>query len=459
MAGLGTIYYQQGKIREAEHFFKRSIVVVEDKFGPDHPEVARRLTNLALVYSAQDRFKDAERLYIRCLKIYENAYNSDHRQVGIVLVNVANVYQSQGRFNDAERALKRSIRIFEKSFGINHPNVGRPLAAMASNYYLQKRYSEAERFFKKSLAAKSALGKDHIQTGWGLSNLALVYVKQGRHREAEPIALRSRAILEREFGAGDPRVNPLLVTLSEIYTKLGRRSKAAALNKKFRDAPGEGARNVDLYFATNRKPEGASLHLGTGRTKSPRFGRVTIRVPAKAVERRAKRLTEASGLVGQASTGTLTTSKDLKLIKKEFFPNAKKFASAGLKKLRRAANFSGQVLIFVHGYNTNYNEAMQRATQLVFNLEFDGLLIPFAWPSQGRPTLIGYLQDRTAAKQSVDALVELIDTLHDQMPEKVSIHFLAHSMGNQLLLRALEKISKRGPRRFLQVRRSYRSTS
>lgn len=75
-----------------------------------------------------------------------------------------------------------------------------------------------------------------------------------------------------------------------------------------------------------------------------------------------------------------------------------------------------------------------------FDLRFDGILMPFTWPSQG--TVSGYLTDGVNAMKSIDALVSFLDDMRTSMPD-VKLHFLAHSMGNQVMLRALCKIAKR----------------
>jgi tetratricopeptide (TPR) repeat protein len=46
--------------------------------GPDHPEVATSLNNLAVLYKRQGKYEDAEPLYKRALRIREKALGPDH---------------------------------------------------------------------------------------------------------------------------------------------------------------------------------------------------------------------------------------------------------------------------------------------------------------------------------------------------------------------------------------------
>jgi tetratricopeptide (TPR) repeat protein len=43
--------------------YKRSLAFLEKELGPDHPNVATALNNLALLYKNQGRYADAEPLY------------------------------------------------------------------------------------------------------------------------------------------------------------------------------------------------------------------------------------------------------------------------------------------------------------------------------------------------------------------------------------------------------------
>jgi esterase/lipase superfamily enzyme len=57
--------------------------------------------------------------------------------------------------------------------------------------------------------------------------------------------------------------------------------------------------------------------------------------------------------------------------------------------------------------------------------------------------LLGYAYDRDSADIAVNHLIEFLDAAAEQMPG-TRFHFLAHSMGNIVLLSALEKMALRG---------------
>jgi esterase/lipase superfamily enzyme len=99
-----------------------------------------------------------------------------------------------------------------------------------------------------------------------------------------------------------------------------------------------------------------------------------------------------------------------------------------------------RVLIFVHGYNNRFGDAVFRFAQLVHDSDAEVTPILFTWPSRGNVFAYGY--DRESASLSRDAFEQLLNMLvHDPAVAKVDI--LAHSMGNFLALETLRQMALR----------------
>jgi esterase/lipase superfamily enzyme len=105
------------------------------------------------------------------------------------------------------------------------------------------------------------------------------------------------------------------------------------------------------------------------------------------------------------------------------------FTKAIARRLESKGSERGNVLVFVHGYNTNYQEAVFRLAQLDADGGFGGPAVVFAWPSRG--TLVGYVADRESSTYSRDYLEQVLDELA-RIPGVRSINLVAHSMGNWL---------------------------
>jgi len=104
---------------------------------------------------------------------------------------------------------------------------------------------------------------------------------------------------------------------------------------------------------------------------------------------------------------------------------------------------SRDVLVFVHGFNTSFDDARLRATQIAADMHFGGVMALFTWPSQS--DLFGYVSDKDSATASRDALQGLLHEL-GQTPGVGKIHVLAHSMGGWLSMEALRASAIAGDR-------------
>ena len=203
---LGSYLYDRGLYEEAEPLYQRSLAISEKALGPDHPEVAATLNNLAGLYRSQGRYEEAEPLYQRDLAISEKALGPDHPSVATTLNNLAGLYRSQGRYEEAEPLYQRDLAISEKALGPDHPSVAITLNNLAGLHRSQGRYEEAEPLYQRSLAIKEkALGPEHPR--------GRQHPEQPRPALRKPRALRGgRAALPalaRHHGKG-PRSRPPL---------------------------------------------------------------------------------------------------------------------------------------------------------------------------------------------------------------------------------------------------------
>ena len=107
---------------------------------------------------------------------------------------------------------------------------------------------------------------------------------------------------------------------------------------------------------------------------------------------------------------------------------------------RLAATHKRQALVFVHGFNTRFGEAVFRLAQIAHDANLQAVPILFTWPSRGQ--LLAYTYDRESANYSRDALERLLRFLQ-QDPSVGEIDILAHSMGNWVTMEALRQMAIR----------------
>jgi esterase/lipase superfamily enzyme len=101
------------------------------------------------------------------------------------------------------------------------------------------------------------------------------------------------------------------------------------------------------------------------------------------------------------------------------------------------------VLVFVHGFNTPFEEARDRTAQIVADSRFGGVAVLFTWPTKHE--LFGYVSDKDNATASRDALQALLQEI-STTPGVGKVHVLAHSMGGWLAMEALRQAAIAGDR-------------
>ncbi len=89
--------YRTGKYDRAVVVAKKALEVAEKNVGPNHPDVATSLNNLALLYNTQGKNAEAEPLHKRSLAIREKALGPEHPDVAQSLNNLAVLYKTQGK--------------------------------------------------------------------------------------------------------------------------------------------------------------------------------------------------------------------------------------------------------------------------------------------------------------------------------------------------------------------------
>ncbi|MFA7307243.1 MAG: alpha/beta hydrolase [Hyphomicrobium sp.] len=113
------------------------------------------------------------------------------------------------------------------------------------------------------------------------------------------------------------------------------------------------------------------------------------------------------------------------------------------QRLATSTTFKDHAFVFVHGFNTSFDNALYRTAQIAYDLRFDGVPFLYSWPSGGK--VASYTYDHGSVEQAEPTLAEFLDMVIQKSGAK-SISLIAHSMGNELLLRVLERIKTKVPR-------------
>jgi predicted nucleic-acid-binding protein len=199
VSDLGTLLVAKARYIEAEPLMRRALAIDEHAFGPDHPNVAIRLNNLAQVLHDTNRLSEAEPLLRQALTIDEEAHGPEDPDIGTCLNNLAVLLKDTNRLSEAEGLLRRAVTIKEEAYGPEDPEVAEVLVDLAHLLRLANRPGEAEPLIRRALAIdEHYFEQDDPNIARDLSALALA--ARSGSSTARPGAPRAGALHRRPQG-------------------------------------------------------------------------------------------------------------------------------------------------------------------------------------------------------------------------------------------------------------------
>ena len=241
-------------------------------------------------------------------------------------------------------------------------------------------------------------------------------------------------------------------------------------------------KELSLYFATNRKHEGSDRWNPTSYGKNfsddgaenLRFGWLSLSADEKVLNKHHKK----KGAYGVGDGVFLATylaeqAKGAKIeaYREKLDPNVADIHQEGAKlgslamfdDLKKEMMDKTDVLIYIHGFNVSWHEAVGSALALQEMLNNSQtkdpnqklLVILFTWPSDGMALpFVSYKSDRTEAQASGYAfgrgMLKVRDFLTTLKKDGggvcgQDIHLLCHSMGNYVLQNTIDRIYDHTP--------------
>lgn len=196
----------------------------------------------------------------------------------------------------------------------------------------------------------------------------------------------------------------------------------------------EDAKDRTVYFATNRARAPGSVTGATAQFSAEASDRLTVGKCVVNIPIQHRR----GNLEQPGWWDPVDPAKHFLVESMQIVPQDDLFKEATTQDL----------LLYVHGFNTDFDFAVLRAAQLKYDLQFPGAVMAFSWPSAADAEK--YQQDRQRVEQSVEQLADVLQGLlaglnkHAPGASRPKLHILAHSLGNDLLLRAISELHLRG---------------
>lgn len=192
------------------------------------------------------------------------------------------------------------------------------------------------------------------------------------------------------------------------------------------DAAGEET----IFIATTRARAAKPGYFFDGRrSDTESFARALVTVPP----------VHEPGRLERPRRGAVDPERHFAAREVTVYESGRDFARAVSTELEAS---DGRALVFVHGYNTRFAEAVYRFSQIVHDADYEGSAVLFTWASGGR--LVDYVYDQNSASAARDALEETLRMLARSGAARIDL--IAHSMGNWVALEALRQLAISGDR-------------
>ena len=223
--GLGGLYYELGRYREAEPLLVRAVDLLKGA-GRDETLLAAALGNLAAVYRIRGRFADAKPLYeeARRLQAGDRGNNPESSRL---LVRSALLAQDMGDGAGAIELMQRALEGLARNGAVETEEGAAALAAWAAILESQGNPQQAEQELKHALAIRESIGgPNYILVGDALNTLGVSYSHRGQWVDAEQSLRRSVTIL---------RMYPPSPVLAAAMNNLGSVLRARGIRKEAED--------------------------------------------------------------------------------------------------------------------------------------------------------------------------------------------------------------------------------
>ncbi len=194
--------------------------------------------------------------------------------------------------------------------------------------------------------------------------------------------------------------------------------------------PMSGTRTIDVYLMTNRA--------------------TTSRLPAcngsyfrNSPANRLHAATCRVSVPGKHAIGALDVSDERNPDREAYFMIGG-YSHMADQAFYDVAAEAKEVMLFIHGFNVPFEEAVLRAAQLKYDAKYQKPVLLFTWPAgAGDGMLDGVLMNRTYAENQANArksVDHLAHVLRELGRRNVKVNLIVHSMGHQIAIPAMLKL-------------------
>jgi serine/threonine protein kinase/tetratricopeptide (TPR) repeat protein len=249
---LGEIYRDVYMLDEAEKMFAEALENRQALLGPNHPDVAESMGQLAGIYRTRMSYEEAEPMLLEALQIARSYRPQNYGVTADLWSRLGELYRDQSRLDEAVDAYERALEIRELEMS------GLDDRALADSQYdlglinLDRgRFADAEVYLAQATELYRLVLGNSQRTANALENLAAAEEELGQIEEAETHLREAYDVWAAIESPDDPNAIRALENLVRALTRWGRYNegiiagqRAVALRERV-----EGRESPDLVPA------------------------------------------------------------------------------------------------------------------------------------------------------------------------------------------------------------------
>ncbi len=152
-------------------------------------------------------------------------------------------------------------------------------------------------------------------------------------------------------------------------------------------------------------------------------------------------LSHKTGKVESPKSGRTDPNRHFSIAALQDYDSPDAYQDALCREVRKRPKGQRQVVLFVHGYNNEFQQGLFRAVQTKHDFGYPEVLSHFSWPSAG--ITFGYEYDKDSVFLSRTALEQHIRITRAPCVEELLI--VGHSIGGLLVVETLRQVALTAP--------------
>ena len=284
---LARLYWKQGRYTEAEEWARRCVETGESLWGETHRKTQASNQLLASILRSQRKVREASEIRERSIRIIRNIMGEDHPDT----IASLEIHATHGIWphHIREQKVRQTLAMWTSVVGKEYPNTLANMDHLPEVLIDQGKVEESKAMHQQAYRLRELhLCKEHPDTLKSMSHLAWVEHSEGRYEVAEKIQQQALELAEVNLGEEHLEVLRRLVEKAHMRIRTGGYENAEQIHQQITAKWELGAEHLDLLesidslgwelYAKGRYKEAEQSYLRAIMLKEKVFGKDTIHV-------------------------------------------------------------------------------------------------------------------------------------------------------------------------------------